>query len=197
MIPPPPPGCSRSPRQLQPHARQPTVSRSRPTPGSRTAAHSSTPPPVLPAARPRSLLPRGAARRGRWIRAAHTALVCGEARHRRGAEIGPAARAPPGPPRPSPTPPAVRRGPATGTALHSALLRAARPAAGSVRRGRAGRGARPQRRTARQRDVNGGSAGSARSAPRSPAREDAEQVDEWQQQEPGARVQLHRAAAGR
>lgn len=44
MIPPPPPGCSRSPRQLQPHARQPTVSRSRPTPGSRTAAHSSTPP---------------------------------------------------------------------------------------------------------------------------------------------------------
>lgn len=60
-----------------------------------------------------------------------------------------------------------------------------------------GAGARGRRRTARLRGAWSGVCNAAASLPDAGGREDAEQVDERQQQEPGARVQLHRAATGR
>lgn len=60
-----------------------------------------------------------------------------------------------------------------------------------------GAGARGPRGAARLRGAWSGVRSAAASLPGAGGREDAEQVDERQQQEPGARVQLHRAAAGR
>lgn len=60
-----------------------------------------------------------------------------------------------------------------------------------------GAGARVRRGAARLSGASSGVRSTAASLPGAGGREDAEQVDERQQQEPGARVQLHRAAAGR
>lgn len=61
-----------------------------------------------------------------------------------------------------------------------------------------GAGARVRRGAAPLRGAQSGVRSAAASLPGAAGgREDAEQVDERQQQEPGARVQLHRAAAGR
>lgn len=60
-----------------------------------------------------------------------------------------------------------------------------------------GAGAWGRRGAARLRGAWSGVRSAAASLPEAGGWEDAEQVDERQQQEPGARVQLHRAAAGR